>query len=152
MSLLYKKIQDLKLQARKDKSKDLLSIYTLLSGDIENAVSAGKKPVPLDDKLVISVLESFKKNINECLKALPQEDLRRAKLGVDLLVIESLIPPPVVKMTEDETREAVKKLFHKTRVCDFTVGYAMPLLKEMYGERLNGQMASVIVKNEFAPQ
>lgn len=128
--MMYQKLKDLLLQARKEKNP-LASLYSTILGDLQKAEKNGDT---IDDPKVIAVLKSFAASAEEMKK------YGSDTAGAELDAIRSMIP---AQMTEQEIQEAIKSSGSTN------LGMAMKHLKEKFAGKYDGKLAQTVAKTLF---
>lgn len=128
--MMYQKLKDLQLQARKDKSQ-LASLYSTILGDLQKAEKNGDE---IDDPKVIAVLKSFAASAEEMKK------YGSESASAELEAIKSLIPS---QMSEVEIEHAIWDSEAKS------LGEAMKNLKQKFAGKYDGKLAQMVAKRIF---
>ena len=129
--MMYQKLKDLQLQARKDKSA-LASLYSTILGDLQKAEKNGDA---ITDAKVIAVLKSFVASATEMTK------YGSSSAAVELDALNKLIPS---QMSENDIEAAIIESGAKT------LGDAMKSLKEKFAGKYDGKLAQMVAKRLFS--
>ncbi len=138
--MLYEKIQKDSLSARKERDTvkgNLLS--TVLAQAKTVAIDKGHRDT-VEDELVIKVIRSFLKGVNENMEFIAQGKMppeKKESVEREKSILESYLPR---QMSESELREVISKSGAAN------IGLAMKYLKENFDGLYDGKMASEIAK------
>lgn len=125
--MMFQKLKDLLLQARKDKNP-LSLLYSTMIGDLQKFEKNGGK---VDDAKVIGTIKTFIESATEMKKhGHPSAD-------AEIAALNALLPQ---QMTQEELAEAVQKSGGTN------MGDIMKYLKTNHGGLYDGKMAQTIVK------
>lgn len=137
--MLFEKLQNDSLQARKNKEADRAALLvTVLSQVKTMAIDDGHREP--NDQDVIKVIRSFLKGIHETLELANKGVIsgdEKLKIELEKSILESYLPQQL-------TADNLKKILTEAGVKN--IGEAMKLLKEKYDGQYDGKMASAVAK------
>jgi uncharacterized protein YqeY len=144
---IYEKIINDKNKARKNNDKKLLSILTVMIGEIQS-----KSYEKYNDECVISILKKIQNGINETIKAYtataihPDEELNAtiSNLRQEECTVRNYMPEALTdEEIENWLRENIKWEELKNKMM------AIGIINKEFGSRVDGKLVKEIITNKF---
>lgn len=133
---MMERIRADQLQARKAKDEIATGLLTALVGEATMVGKNAGNRETTDDE-VLAMVQKFVKNARETQKLAPSD-----KIATEIKMLEGYLPQ---QMTADELREVVVAL--RTENPAANMGVVMKHLKDNFGGRYDGKVASQVVKD-----
>ena len=142
--MLFKKIKEDSLQARRNKEKAKASIYSFLISEIKTIEKNDSKMSNFDiDSVSLTVLKKAIKSVRENIKARPNEESYKNELDLYM----SYLPK---QLSEDELSEIISRWKIENYPDNPGIGGMMQSLKRVYDGQYDPKVASMIVKKIFS--
>ena len=121
-----------------------VALLSTLIGEIEK-MSKDKANSSVDDGRVIKLIQKFDKDIDEVIKYAKKDTPAYVKAYEEKMLLSAYLPK---KLTEEETEVAIQMAMAGLILSgsEVSVGTVMKQLKEQYGVRLDGALASRMLK------
>lgn len=135
-------IKEAMAERMSNRSVETENRYQTLKNILETAqkVAKDKKSDTISDSMIVDAAKKEIKQLNDLLGYCKGNDVKQAEIAVCLKTAEELLPQMA---TTEEITTFVNS--HKTEAGN--IGLMMKLLKSEFGDKLDGKMASDIVKN-----
>jgi uncharacterized protein YqeY len=130
-----------KLAAFKAKDKVKTLLLSTLIGDLEK-ISKDKGNNVVDNTRVINLIGKFVKGANEVLKYAEAGTAQYEKAKAEIEILSAYLPKV---LTREETKAAITNAMVAI-VVEANMKNIMKYLKEEYGNRLDGKLASGMIK------
>jgi uncharacterized protein YqeY len=136
MTTLMERIRADQLQARKAKDETAIGLLTALKGEADRVgKDAGNRETTEEE--AIAMVQKFLKNARETMGLAPSD-----KIAAEIKILEAYLPQ---QMSQDELREVVLVIRRENPSAN--MGIVMKHLKDNYGGRYDGKVASQVVKD-----